>query len=185
MANSTTIPIIDVAGLFSDAPDDRRAVAREMRVACRDTGFFYVMNHVLDGAFLDGTFAQSKRFFELPLADKERIDLAKSPISRGYEPIGGQQLDLTAARDLKESFYLGVDRGPDDPLVVAETPNHGPNQWPDSLADWRCRSTCRRTISRRWKPNPCRSSDCCAIRSTPLMPGPTSSAAALIPIGVA
>ena len=137
MANSTTIPIIDVAGLFSGASGDRRAVAREMRVACCDTGFFYVTNHGLDDAFLDGTFAQSKRFFELPLAEKERIDLAKSPISRGYEPIGGQQLDLTASRDLKESVYLGVDRGPDDPLVVAETPNHGPNQWPDGLAGWR------------------------------------------------
>ena len=136
MTDSKTLPIIDVGGLYSDSPDARRAAAQQMRAACRDTGFFYVANHRLDGALLDETFAQSRRFFELPLAEKERIDLAKSPISRGYEPIGGQQLDLSAARDLKESIYLGVDRGPDDPLVVAETPNHGPNQWPNGLPGW-------------------------------------------------
>ena len=137
MTGSSALPIIDVGGLYTGSPDASRAVAQEMRVACRDTGFFYVSNHGLDTAFLDETFAQSRRFFELPLPDKERIDLAKSPISRGYEPIGGQQLDLDAARDLKESVYLGVDRGADDPLVMAKTPNHGPNQWPDGLPGWR------------------------------------------------
>ena len=47
--------------------------------ACRGTGFFYVENHGLDAAFLDETFAQSRRFFELPLAEKEKIDLLGSP----------------------------------------------------------------------------------------------------------
>ena len=69
MSGSKTLPIIDVGGLFADAGEARRAVAREMRVACRDTGFFYVANHGLDAGFLDETFAQSRRFFELPLAD--------------------------------------------------------------------------------------------------------------------
>ena len=98
---------------------------------------FYAANHGVDPAFIDETFAQSRMFFELPLAEKNRIDLANSPCSRGYEPLGGQQLDATAARDFKESVYLGVDRGPDDPLVAAGTPNHGPNQWPDGLPGWR------------------------------------------------
>jgi isopenicillin N synthase-like dioxygenase len=82
-------------------------------------------------------FAETKRFFKLPLAVKNRVAIAHSPISRGYEPIGHQTLDTNAAPDLKEGFYIGVERNADDPLVQAGIPNHGPNQWPADLPGWR------------------------------------------------
>lgn len=138
MANRTpSLPIIDVAALRSKETESWRGVAEEIRTACTDTGFFYVSNHGIDPADVAETFDQSKRFFEQPIDRKMANDLSRSPASRGYEPVGGQQLDSDAAPDLKESFYIGVDRGPDDPLVVAETPNHGANQWPDGLSGWR------------------------------------------------
>lgn len=40
------IPIIDVAGIFSDQLEDRQAVAEKIREACHRIGFFYVINHV-------------------------------------------------------------------------------------------------------------------------------------------
>jgi isopenicillin N synthase-like dioxygenase len=34
-------------------------------------------------------------------------------------------------------MYMGVDLAPDHPLVVAGTPHHGANQWPDFLPGWK------------------------------------------------
>jgi hypothetical protein len=40
------IPIIDVARIYSEKLEDRQAVADQVRKACHDIGFFYVINHV-------------------------------------------------------------------------------------------------------------------------------------------
>ena len=39
-----TIPVIEVSGLQGGAID-RSTVARELRVACTNTGFFYISGH--------------------------------------------------------------------------------------------------------------------------------------------
>ncbi len=136
-ARTETLPVIDIGGLSSARLEDRRTVAREIRAACIDSGFFYVVNHGVPPHSVAETFARSQQFFSQPLATKTRVGIAHSPVSRGYEPIGAQTLDLAAAPDQKESFYIGIERGPKDPLAAAGTPNHGPNQWPDGLPGWR------------------------------------------------
>ncbi|MBF2027493.1 MAG: isopenicillin N synthase family oxygenase [Oscillatoriales cyanobacterium C42_A2020_001] len=130
------LPIIDVSGLYSDQISDRRAVANQIREVCHRIGFFYITNHGIDHVFLAKTLAEAKRFFDQPLALKNQVAIANSPISRGFEPIGYQTLDSTAAPDLKEGYYIGVERDETDPLVQANTPNHGPNQW-CALPGWR------------------------------------------------
>jgi hypothetical protein len=40
------IPVIDVARIYSEKLEDRQAVADQVRKACHDIGFFYVINHV-------------------------------------------------------------------------------------------------------------------------------------------
>ena len=136
-ARSESLPVIDIAGLSSDRPDDRHAVARAIRAACIDSGFFYAAGHGVAPALVAEAFAQSRRFFDQPLSAKLDVAIARSAVSRGYEPIGAQTLDLAAAPDQKESFYIGIERGPDDPLAAAGTPNHGANQWPSGLPGWR------------------------------------------------
>ncbi|MGH8700830.1 MAG: 2-oxoglutarate and iron-dependent oxygenase domain-containing protein, partial [Burkholderiales bacterium] len=121
------IPVVDLGGT------DRRAIAAEIGAACRDTGFFYIENHGIPAALIEGQFESTRRFFALPLAEKLEIDLRKSPCSRGYEAMGGQTLDSDAPPDLKEGFYMGWHREPDHPYVKAGLPNHGPNVWPRSL----------------------------------------------------
>ena len=106
------------------------AMARAVDAACRAHGFFYVTGHGIPAPVIDAAFAASKRFFALPDAVKARWHIDRSGIKRGFDPIGWQVLDPGQPADIKESFYLGVDRDATDPLVRAGTPNHGPNQWP-------------------------------------------------------
>ncbi len=39
------IPLIDPGPALDDSPDGMQAAAREIHIACRDTGFFHVRNH--------------------------------------------------------------------------------------------------------------------------------------------
>jgi len=130
------IPIVDLRGTLND-PKARAAAAWEIHKAARDTGFFYVSNHGIDQGLIDRVFAQSQRFFALPVEDKLRVALKNWPCRRGYEPLLAQQLDQGSPQDLKEIFTLGADLGPDHPHVKAKLPNHGPNQWPDFLPGFR------------------------------------------------
>lgn len=45
-ADLDEIPIIDVSRIYSENLEDRKAVAREVREASHNIGFFYVVNHV-------------------------------------------------------------------------------------------------------------------------------------------
>lgn len=118
------LPIIDLS-------QGDTAAASAVDAACRAHGFFYVTGHGISASVIAAAFAASKRFFALDEAVKVRWHIDRSGIKRGFDPIGWQVLDPGQPADLKESFYTGVDRTPDDPLVRAGTPNHGPNQWPD------------------------------------------------------
>ncbi len=46
------LPIIDVSGLQGSAID-RHAVARELRLACTNTGFFYITGHGIPTGYLE------------------------------------------------------------------------------------------------------------------------------------
>lgn len=131
------LPVIDVSGLRSPAPEDRRAVGRALRSTCADKGFFYIRNHGVDPALQARVFQASEAFFNLPMEQKRRVDMKLSPANRGYDPLRGQTLEAGAPPDLKESYYVGEERGADDPKVIAGKFNHGANQWPDGVPDFR------------------------------------------------
>src|SRR5688572_33495048 len=87
------IPVIDLTGAFSAELAQREAVAADIHKACRETGFFYVANHGVPRALIDSQFEWTRRFFDLPLAEKMAIHMKKSRTTAGYEPVGGQVLD--------------------------------------------------------------------------------------------
>jgi isopenicillin N synthase-like dioxygenase len=130
-------PIIDIGPLRNEDPADRRTVARALRAACIETGFCYVANHGIDPALAARMLAEAERFFEQLPEVKERVHIRNSTVRRGYEGIGAQALNAATGGDIKESVLVGVDLGPDHPLVRAGTPHYGPNQWPDELPGWR------------------------------------------------
>jgi isopenicillin N synthase-like dioxygenase len=126
------LPLIDLAPSFGTDPAGAGAVAHEIDAACRRHGFFYISGHGVPLALIAHLFMLNRRLFALPDEVKQRWHIDRSGgLQRGYDPIGWQSLDSGKPADLKESFYLGTDLGTDHPLVLAGTPNHGPNQWPD------------------------------------------------------
>jgi isopenicillin N synthase-like dioxygenase len=132
-----SIPIIDLAPGFAADAATRREAARAIDAACRETGFFQVVNHRVPRETTAAVLDCARRFFALPAARKLDVAMAKSPANRGYEPLGGQTLEAGTPPDLKESFYVGRHLDADDPYVKLAVPNHGANQWPADLPDFR------------------------------------------------
>ncbi len=133
------IPVIDFGPFLSGTAVQKTDTARQIGAACRNTGFFYVINHGVPAALVAQTFAESARFFALPDAKKAEIAIENSACHRGWFKIGGENLDPAKQKqsgDLKEGVKIGRDLGPDHPKVIAGLPLHGPNQWPD-LPGWR------------------------------------------------
>lgn len=132
------LPLIDVAPLFD--PDGERTAclrtAAEIDQACRDLGFFRITGHALTPGTLDRLDRSARAFFALDHVRKEAIAMRHGRHAwRGWFPLGGE---LTSGRpDRKEGLYFGVEHGPDHPRVLARTPLHGANQFPDEPADLR------------------------------------------------
>lgn len=117
------IPVVDIAALLDGS--DKTSVAKEMRWALSNAGFMYIKNHGVATQQVDAAFHAARRFFDLPLEEKEKLHISKSDVSmRGYIEIFGENTDPTKTRDLKECYDLGPERsGP-------VTPFFGPNLWP-------------------------------------------------------
>ena len=127
-----TLPVVDVAPLVAAEPArpaELTQVARQIEAACRAHGFFYVTGHGVAPELLARLAAACAAFFELPLAAKTEITMARGgPAWRGYFPVGAE---LTAGQpDLKEGLYFGAELGDEDPRVRAGLPLHGRNLFP-------------------------------------------------------
>lgn len=128
---SSGIPIIDIRPLVSGI-GSRAAVAAEIKRACGERGFFYIVGHGVDEGLQRRLEQQSRQFFAQDLETKMEIRMALAGRAwRGYFPVGSE---LTSGKpDLKEGIYLGAELGEDHPLVRSGTPLHGPNLFPSNL----------------------------------------------------
>lgn len=131
------LPLIDVGALFENDLVGRASVARALKSACEQRGFFYIKNHRVPARLIEQVFAATEAFFAEPIEAKLAVDKSRSSCNRGYEPLRAQTLESGAPADLKESFYLGADIPPDDPRVLAGRFNTGPNQWPAAQPGFR------------------------------------------------
>jgi isopenicillin N synthase-like dioxygenase len=108
------IPIIDIETL--EDPDTLRALDG----ACRDWGFFQVINHGIDPAILSTLREKSLAFFSMPQDAKQTI--ARTP----ENPWGYFDQELTKnTPDWKEIFDYGPAKASDDPAEPLLVP-----QWP-------------------------------------------------------
>ena len=151
-----TIPIVDLSLPLAD-------IAFEVGQACRQVGFFYIVNHGMDASVISNTMTYSKRFFDLPASVKSAVDSTKSRSgARGYFALGGEDLnakdgtrDLVAEGqaigsgeggatspvpafrgDWKEGFDCGREVSPNDAEWDVSEMVDG-NYWPETLPGFR------------------------------------------------
>ncbi len=133
---SERLPLIDVGALGSTDPSDWRGVAAEIDTALREWGFLYIVNHGISGAQIAKAFGLARSLFDLPLADKQAIDIQGSKWHHGWGGVGVEQLEDGLPGDLKESFDMGRHLEEDHPLTQRGLMVYGPNQYPD-IPGWR------------------------------------------------
>jgi isopenicillin N synthase-like dioxygenase len=130
--NLTRLPVIDLAPFASggDAAA-RRAVAKALREACIDIGFFYLAGHGIAQSEFDAVIAMGHRFFELPLAEKLKLHSNQSSERLGYRPLGGPTPGASGdkAPDIKERFHMAREVLPGEPRAGRR--DAGLSQWPD------------------------------------------------------
>jgi isopenicillin N synthase-like dioxygenase len=126
----TSVPVVDVAPLYSSVPEDRANAAKALDAAVRESGFFYAVGHRVPEVDRQGLIASARRFFSLPLETKMRWYIGNSKHHKGYVP-EGEEVFEGGTMDRKEAFDLGCDLPEDDPDVLAGTPTLGPNVWPE------------------------------------------------------
>ena len=86
-ARPNEVPAIDFAPLATNSASAIDAVAREVDAACREIGFFTVINHPVPVAKIRRIFAESARFFSQPLEEKLKLHMRNSDTFRGYLPM--------------------------------------------------------------------------------------------------
>lgn len=132
---ASSIPVIDLSQPIDD-------VAPIIDAACKDTGFFTVINHGVPRAVVGDTFDAAKRFFEMPLADKLEVKRPRPEQNRGFIAQGTETLSRLAGKesppDYKEVFTVGPEV-PDEPYYQdpAAYPNFAPNLWPRQMPEFK------------------------------------------------
>jgi isopenicillin N synthase-like dioxygenase len=131
-ASFSEIPIISLSAL-GHGDEAEAATIEAIRRASEEVGFFYARDHGVSDRLTRDVFAQCRRFFELPTAQREQLRLSNSTCFRGYLSVGERGANLDRPRDLLEALNLGPELGADDPFVRDGKPLHGGNQWPAGL----------------------------------------------------
>jgi len=126
----TSIPAVNIAGLFSDQKEDRLHVAQALGKAAKDIGFLYVTGHKIDSQLIADLRTASKQFFDQSMDQKLSYYIGASKSHKGYVP-EGEEIYGTGKPDRKEAFDVGFPAPEDHPLVVARTPLIGDNEWPE------------------------------------------------------
>ncbi|SPO03119.1 related to gibberellin 20-oxidase [Cephalotrichum gorgonifer] len=115
------IPIIDAARIWSDDLEDRKAVAREVRAASRDIGFFYLVNHGIDPKYAEATMNKAKEFFALPEEKKMEVFTGLVPNEYvGFHPMECYNRNGWKHQDLSEAFNWNYDAS-EDPEAIDPT----------------------------------------------------------------
>ena len=120
-----SVPVIDIGGLTQDpSAASARTAVEEIASACREWGFFQIVNHGISQTLIDKEWQQTRDFFAQPLAAKEAI------LRTRENPWGYYNNELTKnKRDKKEVFDFTTDGV--DPIYAAE------NRWPDGMGEFR------------------------------------------------
>lgn len=122
--DDVNIPIIDLQGLYGDDDNLRTTILGQISEACREWGFFQILNHGVCPQLMDRAREVWREFFHLPLEMKQPY--ANSP--KTYEGYGSRLgVEKGAILDWSDYYFLHY-----LPLSLKDY-----NKWPALPADCR------------------------------------------------
>ncbi|MBV9861665.1 MAG: isopenicillin N synthase family oxygenase [Alphaproteobacteria bacterium] len=132
-----SVPVIDVAEYLAGSPGALDAVAAQVREALTEIGFFVLTGHDVPASLIERTFAEAKRFHDLPMTSKVALKLNEH--NNGYMAIARyavwtSEVNKNDQPDLNEAFFVKRERAPDHPLRLSGRRFVGPNLWPEEAA---------------------------------------------------
>ncbi len=132
--DTASLPVLD-ASRFHGSLAERAAFVADLRGILYDHGFFYLTGHGLPQELIDGLIAASQKFFALPVEEKLKIEMVRSPHFRGYNRAGLER--TRGEQDWREQIDFNTE-GPSR-AVGPDTPGwarlYGPNQWPEAVPE--------------------------------------------------
>ncbi|GAV64907.1 2OG-FeII_Oxy domain-containing protein/DIOX_N domain-containing protein [Cephalotus follicularis] len=124
--SDANIPIIDISGFYGDDDNLRLNTLNKISMACREWGFFQVVNHGVSHDLMDRAREAWRQFFHLPLELKQVY--ANSP--KTYEGYGSRLgVDKGAILDWSDYYFLHY--------LPSNLKNY--NKWPGQPDYCRCR----------------------------------------------
>lgn len=135
MASDINLPLVDMAGVREGDRHSIHRAGEEIRKACTEIGFFYIVNHGLSQTVIDRALSATATFFALPADVKQLVKVNSR--HRGWHSLGGATMYRATKPDHKEFFGMGLELREDDPSVIAGEALRGPNQWPEFMPELR------------------------------------------------
>jgi isopenicillin N synthase-like dioxygenase len=134
------IPVLDLGPWLAGEPGAAAVLAKELRWASENIGFYFIQNHGVDQALIDATFREAARFHAQPMDEKLKLLINKH--QAGYLNMGGSTIKSSAVNqntrhDLNEALFVRRERTPADPDVISGKPWRGLNRWPENLPGFR------------------------------------------------
>jgi len=127
-----SLPLIDYLLLVSETMTIREKEIDKLDRACREIGFFYLINHDISKELIDDLMKVAQEYFDLPYEEKIKIDISKSINHRGYGAIGEENLEEGSKKDWKETFDMALNLDSHHPLVAKYPKMYGSNRYPDN-----------------------------------------------------
>ncbi|TAP43589.1 2-oxoglutarate and iron-dependent oxygenase domain-containing protein [Arthrobacter sp. S39] len=129
--DQATIPVLDLSTARQPYGPFSPEFIEELRNATHNVGFFQLTGYGAAPGQAEDLLAVIKRFFDLPLEERMKLDNRLSPHFRGYTRMG---TEVTQGRaDAREQIDYSPERDPipdypaDQPFWLLQ----GHNQWPD------------------------------------------------------
>ncbi|KAF2310980.1 hypothetical protein GH714_018894 [Hevea brasiliensis] len=100
------IPIINFSRLVNGSKDDYQTESLQLARACKEWGFFQVINHGINLSLIESIEEVAKNFFMLPLEEKQKYPMAPGTV-QGY----GQAFVFSEDQKLDwcNMFALGIE----------------------------------------------------------------------------
>ncbi|KAL4892806.1 Clavaminate synthase-like protein [Aspergillus ambiguus] len=107
MSHLCAPPILDFSHFYGGNSEAKAKLVDEIRNSCLYNGFFQITGHRVPLDLQRRVMNCAKRFFDMPLEEKMKVDKNNNSFNHGYELLRSQMLEAGTGPELKEGFYIG------------------------------------------------------------------------------